>query len=325
MKVLLVRTSSMGDLIHTLPAIEDLSRHRPDIQLHWLCEEAFSDIARLHPFVRKIHLFSWRQWRKKLFSTETRQHLSTLKKALMAEKFDLVLDSQGLLKSAIPAKLMTKAPMVGLHRKSAKEPLASFFYQKTIQLKKNHNMIWQNRQLFAETFAYTVNHTEVQFGAKVPENIVFPIENKPYHVCIHAASRPEKLWPEALWIELMQRIHAQTGHHIYLTWGSEEEYHRSLRLAENTAFVHICPRMSLIQAASLLQNAESVVGVDTGLFHLGNVFSHPSVGIYTDSPPEYTAMQFSPYEKNIGGIGVIPPLEDVWNLWREVVENKRNK
>lgn len=325
MKILLVRTSSMGDLVHTLPAIEDLARERPDIELHWLCEEAFADIARLHPFVKKVHIFSWRQWRKKIVSRETRQHLVSLRNELQAERFDRVIDSQGLLKSAIPAWLMASAPITGLHWQSAKEPLAALFYQKKILLKKNHNMIWQNRQLFAEAFAYQVDHSKVVFGAKVPANASFPIDFSPYHVCIHAASRDEKLWPEDYWRALMQRIHDATGHHIYITWGSDEEYQRSVRLVAEKDFVHIFPRGALMQTACLLQGAQSVVGVDTGIFHLGNAFSHPSVGIYTDSPPDYTAMQNSPYEKNIGGIGVVPDLEAVWALWQTVVAAKAAK
>ena len=71
MKVLLVRLSSMGDLIHTLPAIDDLSRMRPDVELHWLSEAGFADIARLHPFVRQVHSMRWRQWRKQISAPDT--------------------------------------------------------------------------------------------------------------------------------------------------------------------------------------------------------------------------------------------------------------
>ena len=120
MKILLVRLSSMGDLIHTLPAIEDLARQCPDVELHWLCEAGFADIARLHPFVKKIHVMKWRQWRKHLFQAETWREIGRLKQALRQEAFDFVLDSQGLIKSACFAK-MAKSPIYGLDKNSARE------------------------------------------------------------------------------------------------------------------------------------------------------------------------------------------------------------
>lgn len=105
MKILLVRLSSMGDLIHTLPAIEDLARQCSDVELHWLCEAGFAGIARLHPFVKKVHVMKWRQWRKHLFQAETWREMGRLKQALLQEAFDFVLDSQGLIKSACFAKM----------------------------------------------------------------------------------------------------------------------------------------------------------------------------------------------------------------------------
>ena len=127
MKILLVRLSSMGDLIHTLPAVEDLARQCPEVELHWLCEAGFADIARLHPFVKKVHVMKWRQWRKHLFQAETWREIGRLKTDLQAESFDFVLDSQGLIKSACFAK-MAKSTIYGLDKHSARESLAAFAY-----------------------------------------------------------------------------------------------------------------------------------------------------------------------------------------------------
>ena len=128
MNTLLVRLSSMGDLIHTLPAISDLARHRPNVQLDWLCEAAFADIARLHPFIRRVHEMRWRYWRKHLFQAATRQDIRRLQRSLKAAHYDRVLDSQGLIKSALFANFAA-APVHGLDKHSAREPLAALFYQ----------------------------------------------------------------------------------------------------------------------------------------------------------------------------------------------------
>lgn len=167
MKILLVRLSSMGDLIHTLPAIEDLARQCPDVELHWLCEAGFADIARLHPFVKKIHVMKWRQWRKHLFQAETWREMGHLKQTLRQEAFNFVLDSQGLIKSACFAK-MAKSPIYGLDKNSAREGLAALAYAKTYAVPKGKNAVWRNRELFAQVFGYAMPETQV-FGLTVPE------------------------------------------------------------------------------------------------------------------------------------------------------------
>jgi len=167
MKILLVRLSSMGDLIHTLPAIEDLARQCPEVELHWLCEAGFADIARLHPFVKKVHVMKWRQWRKHLFQAETWREIGRLKMDLQAESFDFVLDSQGLIKSSCFAK-MAKSPIYGLDKHSARESLAALVYSKTFTVPKGKNAVWRNRELFAQVFGYTMPETQV-FGLLVPE------------------------------------------------------------------------------------------------------------------------------------------------------------
>lgn len=135
MKVLLVRLSSMGDLIHTLPAIEDLARLRPDVELHWLCEAGFADIARLHPFVKRVHTLRWRQWRKQLGKTATWQAMASLRRDLQHERYDWVLDSQGLIKSAAFAK-MAHAPVKGLNSRSAREGRLHGFISNRLRCKR---------------------------------------------------------------------------------------------------------------------------------------------------------------------------------------------
>jgi len=166
MNTLLVRLSSMGDLIHTLPAITDLARHRPDVQLDWLCEAAFADIARLHPFIRRVHEMRWRYWRKHLFQAATRQDIRRLQRSLKAAQYDRVLDSQGLIKSALFANFAT-APVHGLDKHSAREPLAALFYQHRYPVAKDQPAVERNRQLFAQAFGYTPQGTP-DFGIAIP-------------------------------------------------------------------------------------------------------------------------------------------------------------
>lgn len=315
MKALLVRLSSMGDLIHTLPAVSDLARVRPDVELHWLCEEGFADIARLHPFVRKVHILSWRLWRKELAKRATWQAIGRLKSSLRQERFDFVLDSQGLLKSALPAR-MAGVPVKGLDKRSAREGLAAFFYTQTFFVQKGQDAVLRNRLLFAQAFAYEMP-SEMSFGALVPENIRLSNPNHPYCVVLHATSRDSKLWRQGNWRELMTKLHESGGYTVYLPWGNAQELARAQELADGLPYVRVCEKMNLLQAAALLDGAQCVAGVDTGLLHLANALDKPLVGIYTDTDPQKTGVQQSAKARNIGGVGQMPETEEVYRLLLE--------
>lgn len=316
MKILLVRLSSMGDLIHTLPAIEDLARQCPDVELHWLCEAGFTDIARLHPFVKKIHVMKWRQWRKHLFQAETWREMGHLKQTLRQEAFNFVLDSQGLIKSACFAK-MAKSPIYGLDKNSARGTGCAGVCE-NIRCTERKNAVWRNRELFAQVFGYAMPETQV-FGLTVPE--VGRLKNlaQPYYAALHATSRDSKLWPMENWRSLLQKLNEEQQCNIYLPWGNEDEKTRAKQIADGLPFAIVCDKINLLQAAYLLKYAVGIVGVDTGLLHLANALEKPVVGIYTDTDPIKTGVQVSPIAKNLGNIGQIPTADLVYQTLMDCV------
>ncbi|MDK4650308.1 lipopolysaccharide heptosyltransferase I [Kingella kingae] len=317
MKLLLVRLSSMGDLIHTLPAISDVVKHRPDVELSWLCESGFADIARLHPFVQHVYTMSWRRWRKALWQGGTWREMAALKQTMQAASFDAVLDSQGLLKSAFFAK-WANAPIWGLDTQSARESLAVHFYTQTYAVKKGEDAVWRNRQLFAQALGYVADGAP-DFGVRVPDieqsSLHLP---DAYHVALHATSRDSKLWAIENWQALWRKQNEQDGLPVLLPWGNDAEKHRAEQIAQTLPFAQVCPRMTLLQAAFCLNRATSVVGVDTGLLHLANAVNRPLVGIYTDSDPIKTGVQTSSWAMNVGGIGQMPSVEEVWQALNKV-------
>lgn len=323
MKVLLVRLSSMGDLIHTLPAITDLAQHRPDIELHWLCETAFADIARLHPFVQKVHEMSWRQWRKQLLKSNTIKQITNLKQQLKLENFDLIIDSQGLIKSALFAR-MAKAPIYGLDKNSAREPLATTFYQQQFIVNKDQDAVWRNRQLFAQAFGY-ITKDKADFGIQSSLSgslkTNFPSD---YFVALHATSRDDKLWPLDHWLDLLTQLHEHDDIEVLLPWGNETERIRAQTIANKLPFAQVCPKLTLLEAAKMLANARAVIGVDTGLLHLANATDTPVVGIYTASDPNKTGVQPSLWATNLGGIGKIPEVSCVYMAVLTAIQQKIN-
>lgn len=321
MKILLTRLSSMGDLIHTLPAIDDLSRFCPEIELHWMCETGFTDIAQLHPFVKKAIPMNWRKWRKHIGSTTTWQQLQQLRQTLRQEKYDFVLDSQSLLKSAIFSKL-ADAPIYGLDWNSAREPLASLAYQKTFTVPKGKNAIWRNRQLFAQIFQYEPAE-QTHFGAVIPSEVRVKALPTAYHIALHATSRDSKLWPENDWYTLLNQLFEQDGLPVLLPWGNEQERQRAERIAKHVPSARICPPVSLLQAAYILNHAKIIIGVDTGLLHLANALDKPIVGIYTDSDPNKTGVQPSNWAINLGNVGIIPSINEVFQAALHIQNNDK--
>lgn len=317
MKILLVRLSSMGDLIHTLPAVEDLARLRPDVELHWLSESGFADIARLHPFVKKVHTMKWRQWRKQLNRAEIWCEIGRLKTELRQERFDFVLDSQGLLKSALFAK-MAAAPVKGLDKNSAREAFAAAFYRQKFAVPKGRNAVWRNRALFAQVFDYEMPE-EQKFGLQVPESGRLKNLNTPYYAALHATSRDSKLWPAEYWQALLKKLNESQACTVYLPWGNRTEKERAETIASSLPFTRVCDKMNLLQAAYLLENAVGVIGVDTGLLHLANALDKPVVGIYTDTDPAKTGVQESAWAKNLGNVAQIPTAEEVYSVLTDCV------
>jgi heptosyltransferase-1 len=304
MNVLIVRTSSMGDLIHTLPAVTELKSHYPNIRLSWLAEENFADIPRLHPAIAAVVKFPWRRWRKGLLSAGNWREMSALRQQLRGGDWDLVVDAQGLLKSALPAR-MSKAPLAGFDWNSAREPLASLLYHKRYRVDRALSAVERNRRLFARVFGYEVSGPP-RFGIDRGERPQWaPAE--PYVVFLHATSRDSKLWPEDHWIALGRHL----GQAICLPWGNATEYARAQRLAAALPLAQIAPRMELREAAGLLGHARAVVGVDTGLTHLANALDVPLAALYTDTDPGLTGVVETAHAANLGHAGACPTVDEV--------------
>lgn len=308
MNVLIVRTSSMGDLIHTWPALTDLARHYPNARVSWLAEENFTDIAALHPAVQEVIPLAWRRWRKSLWSPSTWRELGALRRRLRETRWDLVIDAQGLLKSAIPAR-MAQGPLAGLDWKSCREPLASLLYTKRYPVSWQRSAVARNRALFAQVLGYAVQGEPV-FGVRAGTRPDWLPESA-YVMLLHATSRESKEWPENQWVELADRLYATQGVRAVFPWGNAREQARAQRLAAQCRQGLCAPRLSLREAAAALAHASAVVGVDTGLSHLANALDVPLVAIYTDTDPARTGVVETRFACNLGGIGCHPSVDEV--------------
>ena len=281
MKVLLIKTSSLGDVFHTLPAVEDAYRAIPGLEIDWVVEEGFKDIPTWHPAVKKVIPVAWRRWRKKLFDKSNRAEMKAFLDTLRASEYDVVLDAQGLIKSALFTRL-ARGPRFGLDKNSAREGLAALAYQHPQFVAKGEHAIPRVRQLFAQVLGYPLPNG-LSYGVD-RARWSRPDVSGDYWVFLHGTTWITKLWPEAYWRELAALV-AASGRQVMLPWGNDEERERAERIAAGQAGVNVLPKMGLNALNAYLAHAQAVVGVDTGLSHVVAALEVPSVAIYgaTDS------------------------------------------
>ena len=313
MKALIVKTSSMGDVIHALPVLTDIKKAAPETEIHWLVESAFADLPRSNPLVEKVICCNVRKWKKSIFSSETRQAVQDLSAELKKERYDLVVDLQGLIKSAVLGRL-AKAPFCGYDRNSIKEPLASFFYDRKASISRSLPAIERNRRLAAFAFQFPFEDTVPDFGF----SIVPSEEREDYLVCFANTSRETKLWPENYWVELSKQLNNFSR--IIFPWGSPKEKERvegfSREIGER-AFVP--EKMTIGQLIPIIQKARAVVGLDTGMTHLSAALGTPTVGIFRDYPVELVPLSGNGPKVSLGGVGACPSVEEVKDAVKKVL------
>jgi heptosyltransferase-1 len=282
MHVLLVKLTSMGDLIHALPAITDATQAIPGIRFDWVIDESFAEVASWHPTIERIIPSAHRRWRK-----HYRHHLPEIKQFvhnLRARHYDYVIDGQTNLKAAL-VTAFTRGLKCGFDKKSAREYPAHWVYKRKITVDKKEHAVSRLRQLFAKALGYDLANTPPDFG--IDRTLLHKPEldlPERYVVFVHNASWQTKLWPEAYWQQLIA-LAVEAGLHIVLPAGNAEELARSQRLAAQHASVTALPRLSLSHVAYILANAQGAVCVDTGLSHLAGALNVPTVTLYgaTDS------------------------------------------
>jgi heptosyltransferase-1 len=309
-RLLIVKTSSLGDVIHNLPILADIRTHYPDMRVDWAVEEAFADIPALHPAVDTVIPVAIRRWRRGLLASATWREMAAFRQRLRHESYDLVLDTQGLLKSALVA-LNARGVRHGQDSASAREPLAALFYQQRHAVPRSQHAVARNRQLAALALGYPVPSNPPIYGIRASSTALpFKLEQN-YVVGLHATSRDSKLWPTPHWITLGQQLAAQ-GQHLLLPWGNDTERQRAQAIAGRVPHALVLPRLRLAELASVLAGARAAIGVDTGLVHLAVALAVPTIAIYTDTDPRLTGVYPGQSRAiNLGGIGQAPAPEAV--------------
>lgn len=330
MRVLLVKTSSMGDIVHALPVVHDILAAHPGAAIDWLVEEAYADIVRAHPGVRRVIPLALRRWRRSFWADAIRREWRQWRDELRGERYDAVIDLQGLVKSALLAHL-ARGPVYGLSWGSAREPLAPLFYDRRLRtaFRRTEAAVPRYRALAGWALGYAPQG-EPEYGLRLdaarPDWVA---ATAPYAVLLSATAKERKLWDEARWVGLARAL-AADGDVCVFAWGNAAERARAERLAAQVSrqgaapAAQVAPRaFELAQWMQVLRAADLVVGVDTGLLYLAAAVGTPAVAIHTGSSPHSVEFESAGPWRSLGDRGKPPTVESVLAAARSVARESR--
>lgn len=303
--ILFIKTSSLGDVIHHMPALTEARRALPAAHFAWLVEEAYAPLVRLHPGANEVIPVAWRRWRKSWALPATLSEIRTSLSGLRARCYDTIIDTQGLVRTGVITR-MARGRRHGYDSQSIREPLASLFYDVRHRVSRELHAVERNRILSGLALGYTPQGAP-DFGL---DRARFRQAGVRYAVFLHATARPEKQWPVENWIALGKALSGQRLEFV-LPWGDEDEHARSDRIAAGLPHARVPLRAPLDEVARLIAGADFVVGVDTGLLHLAAAFGVPLVAIFAGSEPQLTGPVGSGPLAILGTQGAPPSVEAV--------------
>ena len=298
-----------------MPMVADILRHYPDANIDWVVEEGYTSLVRLNPGVRNVIPFALRRWRKSLLSKQTRAEMRAFYAALRNESYDVVFDTQGLLKTGVVmgmARLADGGKRVGLANAtegSGYEAISRIFHTMSVSVGRHTHAVLRGRLVAAAALDYAINEA-ADFKLQTPTAQPSWIPTQPYAVFFHGTARAAKQWAPAHWVQLAKSLSTR-GMPVLLPWGSEDERQAAQQLAAQIPNAQVLPKLPLMEAVTLAQRAALGVGVDTGLTHIAAAFNRPTIELYCDSPRWKTQGDWCDNIINLGDLGQPPSIAEV--------------
>lgn len=284
MRILIVKVSSLGDIIHTLPAITDATRARRDLHFDWVVEENFVEVPRWHPAIENVIPVAIRRWRRNMVRTYLNKELRTFKRNLQGVHYDLVIDAQGLIKSGIISRL-SRGLTVGLSSRTIREPMATLFYNKMYSVPWSEHAVDRIRQLFSRALRYRYDKENVDYGIDVSRIDPEPeTELKKRVTFLHGTTWATKHWPEIYWRHLAH-LAGEAGYEVLLPWGDSNEKARAESIAKGVPTATVLDKLNLTGIARQINRSRGVIAVDTGLGHLAAALAKPTLSLYGPTNP----------------------------------------
>ena len=325
MNILIVKLSSLGDVVHTMPAVQDIRRALPQAQIDWVVEKGFAPLVQRCEGVRRVIPCELRRWRKSPFAASTRAQWKAFKADLQAQAYDAVIDLQGLSKSALVAWLARLTPggrryaLANRTEGSGYEAPTRWVADVAVPVTPHVHAVQRSRLLCAQALGYAVPVNEI-YGlhpqAASERVAVGMISARPCVALVHGTSRADKQWPDAHWVELAQRLDSE-GCDVALLHGTDEEQRRSETLARQMSNAVVWPRLALDALTDALATCAGVIGVDSGLSHIAVALDLPHVQLYNFDTAWRTGPIGRTRQRSVYAQPA-PAVDAVWSAWRLV-------
>lgn len=310
-RFLLMKTSSLGDVLHNLAVVSDLQRVFPGAIVDWCVEAPFAEIPAWHHGIRHIIPVSIRRWRKQLFQRDTWAEISLALGALRSERYDAIIDTQGLVRSVLLGRI-AHGPVYGQNWREARESLSGWLVNHPLPVPYALHAVERYRTIAATALGYADRLPELplDFGLNTryplqPGNEVFLFTN---------TSRDKKLWPEDHWVTVGRALR-DAGLVPVFTAGNDIEAARSQRIAagiaEGSAAGEVLFRPSLTELTDRISKARLCLGVDTGFTHIACALTVPTIAIFTDTDPELAGGFGLGLRQTFGHLDTCPPVSDI--------------
>lgn len=287
-EILFIKTSSMGDVLHHMPAVTEARAHFPSARITWVVDEMYAPLARLHPAVDEIVPIAVRRWRKQFFRPSAWRELFAAVGKLRSRNFDKVIDTQGLIRTGLMGKF-AHGERHGYDAASIREPLAVKFYDVNHAVGWDLHVIARNRTLTARALGYEVEGAP-DYG--FDRGKIKPSAAGNYAIIFHATAKTKKEWPEERWIEVGRAL-SERGLEVILPWGNDAERARSEHIAASVPGARVPDRVPIFDVARLIAGARIVCGVDTGFLHIAAALGIPVVAVFTIAK-SHTAIPMGP-------------------------------
>jgi heptosyltransferase-1 len=306
--VLVVRPSSLGDVVWALAIAHDAVHARPGTPVDWVVEEAFAPLPAMCADVRRAIPVALRRWRRAPLARATWREMAAFRHTLRRDAYDAVLDLQEQIKGGVIARV-ARGPRHGFDRASVREPVATWFDDVHHAVSPALHFAVRVRTLAGAALGHAIDGPPRWRWTLPAPPACLPA--RPFVVAVHATSRPDKRWPDDRWRALIAGIEG-AGFDVVLPHGTDGEEAHGRALAAGAGRALVPPRLPLDAMAALLARAHAVVGVDTGLTHLAAALGTATLALFTTTDASLAGVSVAgPHARDVGGNGVVPGVDDV--------------
>jgi len=282
MKIAIVKLSSLGDIVHSMVVLQFVKKYYPDSEIAWFVEKRFQGVLENNPHINQIHTVN-------LNAVKKQKSLKLLFKELIQVKkfgkYDLIIDTQGLLKSAILIMLMKGTKKVGFDKNSIRERLASFFYNQKVAIGYDKNTIERYVKLISVALKIKITKDEIiDKGPYLFSKSKLLIPQTPYIVFITGSTWQSRKYPKESYVEIADALKKS----CFVTWGNEQEKEMAEWMGSESNYIQVMPKLNLDDLKHVIVHASLLIGNDTGPSHMAWALNRPSITLFGPTPVERT-------------------------------------